>query len=142
MKILGIIGRSDIPTAHDGSAALIIDNKIKFAIEQERLTRHRYAEGEGAADAAQACLEQARLQLSDIDYIAYGWLEDLKSGTKVSQEITVSDELTPIILPPKQFGYKDPPPINFVQHHHTHAAVTFFTSGFDSAGVLVIDGQG
>lgn len=42
MKILGIIGRSDIPTAHDGSAALIIDNKIKFAIEQERLTRHRY----------------------------------------------------------------------------------------------------
>lgn len=142
MKILGIIGRSDIPTAHDGSAALIIDNKIKFAIEQERLTRHRYAEGEGAADAAQACLEQARLQLSDIDYIAYGWLEDLKSGTKVSQEITVSDELTPIILPPKQFGYKDPPPINFVQHHHTYAAVTFFTSGFDSAGVLVIDGQG
>ena len=142
MKILGFIGRSDIPLAHDGSATLVIDGKIKFAIEQERLTRQRYAEGQGCFDAVKACLNNANLQLSDIDCIAYGWLEELKSGTKVSDYVVASNELTPILLPPEEFGYIEPPDIHFVQHHYAHAAVTFFTSGFDSAAVLVMDGQG
>nr|AEH57200.1 putative carbamoyl transferase [Prochloron didemni P1-Palau] len=142
MKILGLIGRSDIAETHDGSAALIIDNQIQFALEQERLTRRRYAEGQGCADAAKACLDQAGLQLSDMDYIAYGWLEDLQSATPVSEQVSASNELTSIILPPEQFGYTEPPTIHFVQHHYTHAAVTFLTSGFDSAAVLVMDGQG
>lgn len=142
MKILGFIGRSDIPKAHDGSATLVIDHKIKFALEQERLTRQRYAEGQGCLDAIKACLDSAELQLSDLDYIAYGWLEELKSGTQVSDYVVSSNELTPILLPPEQFGYTEPPDIHFVKHHYAHAAVTFFTSGFDSAAVLVMDGQG
>jgi carbamoyltransferase len=142
MKILGFIGRSDVPLAHDGSASLIIDHKIKFALEQERLTRKRYAEGQGCFDATKACLDIAGLHLSDIDCIAYGWLEDLKSGTQVSDYVVSSNELTPILLPPEQFGYTEPPDIYFVKHHYAHAAGTFFTSGFDSAAVLVMDGQG
>ncbi|MEG4960645.1 MULTISPECIES: carbamoyltransferase C-terminal domain-containing protein [unclassified Microcoleus] len=142
MKVLGIVSQTDRPKSHDGSAALIIDREIVCAIEQERLTRSRYAIGQGAADAAQACLEQAGLQLSEIDYIAYGWLPDLKSGTKLSNNIASSSELTPVILPPEQFNYTAPPTIHFVQHHHTHAAVTYYTSGFESAAVLVIDGRG
>lgn len=142
MKILGFIGRSDIPQAHDGSASLIVDNKIKFALEQERLTRQRYAEGQGCLDVTKACLDSVGLQLSDIDYIAYGWLEDLKSGTQVSDYVVSSKELTPILLPPEQFGYTEPPDIHFVKHHYAHAAGTFFTSGFQSAAVLVMDGQG
>lgn len=142
MKILGFIGRSDVPLAHDGAASLIINNKIKFALEQERLTRTRYAEGQGCFDAAKACLDSAGLHLKDIDCIAYGWLEDLKSGTQVSDYVVASNELTPILLPPEVFGYTEPPDIHFVKHHYAHAAVTFFTSGFDSAAVLVMDGQG
>ena len=142
MKILGFIGRPDAPQAHDGAASLIIDHKIKFALEQERLTRQRYAEGQGCLDAARACLESANLQLSDLDCLAYGWLEDLKSGTQISDYVVSSNELTPLLLPPEQFGYTEPPAIHFVQHHYAHAASTFFTSGFDSAAVLVMDGQG
>lgn len=142
MKILGFIGRSDVPLAHDGAASLIINNKIKFALEQERLTRQRYAEGQGCFDAIRACLDSAGLHLRDIDCIAYGWLEDLKSGIQVSDYVFSSNELTPILLPPELFGYDEPPDIHFVKHHYAHAAVTFFTSGFDSAAVLVMDGQG
>lgn len=142
MKILGFIGRSDVPLAHDGAATLVVDHKIKFALEQERLTRKRYAEGQGCLDVTKACLDSAGLKLSDLDCIAYGWLEDLKSGTQVSDYVVSSNELTPTLLLPEQFGYTEPPDIYFVKHHYAHAAGTFFTSGFDSAAVLVMDGQG
>lgn len=142
MKILGVIGQTDLPLGHDGSAALLIDNKIAIAIEQERLTRSRYAMGQGSPNAAKLCLEHQGLNLADIDYIAYGWLPDLKSSTKVSNNISVSNEMTQVILPPEQFQYTVSPSIHFVQHHYTHAAVTYYTSGFESAAVLVVDGRG
>ena len=72
MKVLGIIGRSDLGWVHDGSAALVVDNEIVYSLEQERLTRKRYAEGQGAVEVTKATLDQAGLTLSDIDYIAYG----------------------------------------------------------------------
>ena len=142
MKILGVIGQTDLPLGHDGSAALIIDNKLATAIEQERLTRSRYAMGQGAPDAIKACLEHQKLQLSELDCIAYGWLPNLKVGTEIAPHIRVSNEVTEVILPPDQFNCTDVPPVYFVQHHYTHAAVTYYTSGFDSAAVLVIDGRG
>lgn len=139
---MGIIGRTDSPLAQDGAAALIVDNKVVFAIEQERLSRTRYALGQGAPDAAKACLAQTGLQLSDIDYIAYGWLPDLTEGKKLSDHISVSTEITDVLLPPELFGYAHPPPVHCVKHHHAHAAASYYTSGFDSAAILVIDGRG
>lgn len=59
MKVLGIIGRSDLNWVHDGSAALVVDNEIVYSLEQERLTRRRYAEGQGAVDVTKAALDQA-----------------------------------------------------------------------------------
>src|SRR5512135_3869511 len=84
MKILGIIGRADMPLVHDGSAALVVNNEIVCALEQERLTRKRYAEGQGAADVAKACLALTGLKLSDVDYIAYGWHVDIDLSSNLS----------------------------------------------------------
>ena len=142
VKILGVIGQTNLPLGHDGSAALIIDGKVAIAIEQERLTRSRYAMGQGAPDAVKACLETQNLKLSELDYIAYGWLPELKAGKKITPQIYTSKEMTEVILPPSQFDHTATPPIHFVQHHYTHAAVTYYTSGFDSAAVLVVDGRG
>ena len=33
-------------------------------------------------------------------------------------------------------------PINFVEHHHSHAAAGFYTSGYNNASVLVVDAIG
>lgn len=142
MKILGIIGKTDTPLGHDGAAALIVDNEIVYAIEQERLSRNRYAMGEGAPDAVKACLDHTGYRLEDIDYVAYGWLPELQCGTQLSPNVSVSSELTQVILPADLYDPKQPPRIHFVQHHYTHAAATYFTSGFESAAVLVIDGRG
>ncbi len=142
MKILGLIGRADVPECHDSSAALIIDGQIVCAIEQERLSRRRHAYGEGCQDAVQACLDKAGLTLADIDHIAYAWMEDLKQGTMVSEFVQVSSEQTETLLPKLQFGYDTAPPIHFISHHYTHAAATYFTSGLAEAAVLIIDGQG
>ena len=142
MKILGAIGQTNLPLGHDGSAALIIDGEVVVALEQERLTRSRYAMGQGAPDAIRACLEIQQLKLEDLDYIAYGWLPELKTSTQITPQIFASDEMTEVILPPSQFDKAVAPPIHFVQHHYTHAAVTYYTSGFNSAAVLVVDGRG
>lgn len=50
MKILGIIGRPDVPVCHD-AAAIIEDGRIIAAVEQERLSRRKYAIGEGSCEA-------------------------------------------------------------------------------------------
>nr|VFK68045.1 MAG: carbamoyltransferase [Candidatus Kentron sp. UNK]VFK73326.1 MAG: carbamoyltransferase [Candidatus Kentron sp. UNK] len=142
MKILGIIGRPDVPECHDSSAALIIENRIVCAIEQERLSRRRHAYGEGCQDAVQACLDKAGLTLADIDHIAYGWMEELQQKTPLAEFAAASSELTEIFLPKTQFAYDTTPPIHFFDHHYTHAAATYFTSGLDDAAVLIMDGQG
>jgi carbamoyltransferase len=142
MKILGLASKPNRRFSHDGSAALIVDNKIVYAIEQERLSRNRYAMGEGARDAAKACLQHIGLQLSEIDHIAYSWNQDLISAKKLTEEINITDELTQLLLPPEQFGYAEPPLIHCIQHHYSHAAASYYTSGFDHAAVLVIDGKG
>lgn len=142
MKVLGLMGWPGANWSHDGSAAVIVDNQIACAIEQERITRQRYANAQGCADAAMACLNQVGLALRDIDHIAYGWLGDASRGTSVGENIVVSQDLTTALLPPERFGYADPPAIHGVRHHFTHAAASYLTSGFKSAAVLVIDGQG
>ncbi len=142
MKILGLIGRADVPECHDSSAALIIDGQIVCAIEQERLSRRRHAYGEGCQDAVQACLDKAGLTLADIDHIAYAWMEELKQGTPLTPFTTVSSELTEILLPREHFQYESAPPIHFINHHYTHTAVSYFTSGLEEAAVLIMDGRG
>ena len=34
------------------------------------------------------------------------------------------------------------PPVRFYQHHHAHAATSFFTSGLEGAAVATVDGRG
>src|SRR5205085_6663923 len=34
------------------------------------------------------------------------------------------------------------PPISFVPHHRAHAASGFFTSGFEEAAIVIVDGSG
>ena len=113
-NIIGIGG-----SIHDFASCLLIDKKM-CAIEDERITRVRHAinSSNPCQPSLQYCLDWAGLQLEDID------------------TIIANDDLLQVI---DSHVYPD---IVLVNHHLTHAYSTFFTSPFEEAAILVIDGAG
>lgn len=121
MNILGIGG-----SEHDFSATVIKDGKLICSIEDERLTRVKYSlESDLTVTpmikerrAINYCLTEASLTPEDLDLI-------------ISNDLINSDYLP-------DFRKE----ILMVNHHLTHAASTFFTSPFNEAAILVVDGIG
>ena len=69
MILLGIAA----PFGHDHSAALLIDGKLVAAVEEERFTRKKHADGQMPVNSIKYCLREAGLRPQDIDQIAYPW---------------------------------------------------------------------
>ena len=158
MKILGI-GCSSF---HDPSAALLIDGKVVAAAEEERFSRNKHAFGENPVRAAKWCLEYAGLEPEEIDLVAYPWSAEIlrekrweyakrafpKSPAKAIRSFTklvklqkkrvgaLHDTLRGLGLVP------DDVKVQFVEHHLAHASSAFHLSGFPSAAVLTLDGEG
>ena len=146
MIVLGLIGRPDRDYSHDAAACLLIDGRLAGALEQERISRRRYAMGEGPQDAVAALLRDNGLHPRDVDAIGYAWGarpdEDVpRIPLGVSGTASVSPEHTDIILPALagEFRSKD---IHFFDHHLCHAAQTYWMNPYDRADVLVVDGSG
>lgn len=146
---------------HDSSAALVRDGQVLFAAEEERFSRNKHT-SELPVQAIGAALRHAGLTFADIDAIAYPWNADLKrlfhmyihhphripvwywpalalAGHQVIQDL----------MSPKRIAkhlqarlHTRLPPVHGVAHHATHAACAYFTSPFDEAAVLTVDGQG
>lgn len=135
MKILGLNGWT--VRGHDGGASLLVDGKLKFAIEEERLVGIRHAYDMIPKKSIEMILDREQISMNDIDKVAIGWnYPELWSmfGSRFMSKKEVSKEL---------FGtsaYSDK--IEYVEHHIAHACSAFYPSGFDKALVLVLDGQG
>lgn len=135
MKILGLNGWT--VRGHDGGASLLVDGKLKFAIEEERLVGIRHAYDMIPKKSIEMILNMEQMSMDDIDKIAIGWnYPELWSmfGSRFMSKREVSKEL---------FGtsaYSDK--IEYVEHHIAHACSAFYPSGFNKALVLVLDGQG
>lgn len=138
MYILGITGYPG-NDCHDTSAALIKDNNVVVAAEQERFSRRKHAYGEGPYDAVLFCLNAAGITLDEVDYIAISWeLEDIEKCIPAGTESEVKEKLFPKTV----FKYTKIPEIRFINHHISHLASSFYQSGFKEAACLIIDGQG
>ena len=150
MKVLGISCYY-----HDSAATLIVDGKIVAAAQEERFTRKKHDEN-FPHQAIQYCLNEAHINISDIDVVAYyekpflkferlleTYLEYAPRGfvsfakaipswlkKKLWIEQLIQDEL--------KFTGK----IVFVEHHKSHAASAFFASPFEKAAVITVDGVG
>ncbi len=125
---------------HDTAAALIKDGQLVCMIEQERLSRRKKAFGEAPVDAIKACLGYANISLEDIHTIAVGW--DVPFAAKNLNMTYDERTFSQWLLPSDQISYVHIPPLHFVPHHLAHAASAFWTSGFDRAAILIIDGAG
>ncbi|MFI1184486.1 carbamoyltransferase C-terminal domain-containing protein [Streptomyces sp. NPDC020799] len=145
MIVLGLIGRPDVRLCHDAAACLVIDGKVIGALEQERVSRRRHAQGEGPEGAVLRLLDAFGVHPSEIQAIGYAWADapegTLSPETGIPCGIHVTDRLTETILPTLagQLGTRD---IVFFDHHLCHAAQAYYLNPYPTADVLVADGWG
>ena len=126
MKILGISGALK-HLNHDCSAALLIDGKLVGNYEEERFNRKKHSVGYIPLLSIHRLLEENNLTLDDIDAvgISIGDDEEYKEAIKL---IDPNCRKIPIRI--------------FHSHHMGHICDTFYQSGFNSAAVVIIDGDG
>lgn len=141
MKILGLNASPWLSVGHDASAAILVDGKLKFAIEEERLIRKRRAYDALPILSAKSCLETQNLTLDDIDCIVFDWDFEKVGLAEINYAIS-KKEIMERFFPKKYFKYTKVPEIRFVEHHLSHASATYRSSSFDKSAILVIDGQG
>jgi carbamoyltransferase len=121
---------------HDGSAALLRDGQLVAMVEQERLSRNRYARGESPREAIDACLAHAKIKLADVARIAVGW--DVPRLCEVEGVAYDENAFRRWMTGESHLSV----PIQFVGHHLAHAASAFYTSGWPRAAIIVVDGRG
>lgn len=116
-------------TSHNGSACLLKNGEIVFAIEKERITRNK-ADGRNDNLAIQYCLDAEKIKLDDIDLIVQN---DNFSDFKFGNNSLYGNRLINEFNPDK---------IITISHHLAHAYSAHGAASFKDYGVLVIDGCG
>jgi len=147
---------------HDSAAAIVIDGKIIAAAQEERFTRRKHT-ADFPANAITFCLDQAGLDIDDLDAVVFydkpllkferllqtyyafapkGLISFLKSipiwlNEKLFLKRVIYNGL-------KEIGHYDKKKLKllFSAHHLSHAASAFFASPYQTAAILTIDGVG
>lgn len=156
-KILGISA-----FYHDSAAALVIGGKIIAAAQEERFTRDKHTP-DFPVQAIQYCLNEAGLELDDLDAIVFYDKPLLKFERLIQTYYSFSPKgllsflkAIPVWVNEKLFfkkmiydGLKEVGPYTknkvkllFPEHHLSHAASAFYPSAFEEAAILTIDGVG
>ncbi len=156
MKILGISA-----FYHDSAAALLLDGEIVAAAQEERYTRKKHDAG-FPQNAIDYVLEEGRIQLSDVDYVAFYDKPFLKferlletyvamaprglNSFRMAMPVWLRQKLFLKDFLLKQFRLQqesfEPEQLLFAEHHFSHAASAFYPSPFNEAVVLTLDGVG
>lgn len=153
---------------HDSAASLIVDNKVVFACEEERINRKKHYGGVPEASIRE-CLRFAGLKMSDIDHVTFFWKPSisyakipvymLKFWDKVpnlireQRDFSVEENLGMLnylghmrklpktlraMFPNEEMKFK----FHLLEHHMCHAASAFYPSTYDEAAIFTIDGAG
>lgn len=156
-KILGISA-----FYHDSAAALLVDGKIAAAAQEERFTRKKHT-SDFPINAIRFCLDYSGIRLNDLDAVVFydkpflkferlletyyefaplGLISFLKSipvwaKEKLFLKKTIKEKLLSI----EEFDIKR---LNllFSEHHLSHAGSAYYSSPFNEAAILTIDGVG
>lgn len=150
MKILGISC-----FYHDAAAAMVVDGRLVAACSEERFTRIKH-DPELPINAVNFCLERAGTTIDQVDYVVFydkpmTKFERILSGYMATpfRSYTAFIKALPLWLRrklwvehilDKEMNYHDE--VLFLPHHLSHAAGTFYSSPFDKAAILTVDGVG
>ncbi|HKH46763.1 MAG TPA: carbamoyltransferase [Thermoanaerobaculia bacterium] len=149
LNILGISAHY-----HDAACCLLRDGELIAAAEEERFSRVKH-DARLPWQAFRFCLEQGGITLADVDCVAYYENPEKKLSRQIW--MALHPESSPTLrqkvlslLPDRvgrverqirhMLGYTGR--LETFDHHHSHAASSFFYSGFEEAAVLTVDGVG
>ena len=139
---------------HDSSACILKNGKIIAAADEERFTRKKH-DASFPINAIDFCLKEAQVKNVDAivfyedpdikwqrikkylktskpkketyENILFLW-KNIKSKEKIQEKLTQVTGLTNAIV--------------FLDHHLSHAASSYYVSGFDDAALVTVDGVG
>ena len=133
---------------HDSGALLLRDGQILSAIEEERLNRIKHSNC-FPVGAIKYCLNENRMTLTDVDYIAINSAEhlmDIKAKRSFLENARLKGPVTGrsylAYFFAREFGVDVAEKIQFCRHHVAHAWSAHVPSGYDSSLILVLDGDG
>lgn len=141
---------------HDSAAAILKDDTIIAAVEEERFSRKKFDDG-FPKNAICWCINEAGIEPPQIDFVAFYDKPILKFERLLDNYIAVAPrglgsflDIIPKWIHKRLWikddikkhlkGFKGK--IIFPEHHLSHAAYTFFTSPFNEAAILTVDGVG
>ncbi len=141
---------------HDSAACILRDGELIAAAQEERFSRIK-GDARFPAHALRYCLSHAGIDGSRLDMVAYYDKPIMTFGRllqtyleypltsyrsfKVSIPKWVKEKLRiPKIIDENIPGFEGE--IVFCRHHESHAASAFFTSPFEEAAIVVVDGVG
>jgi carbamoyltransferase len=121
---------------HDTGAAVIVGDETSYdvcMISEERLDRVKDSRA-FPSKAISKCLEFAGVaDLREVDLVV---LDYIRSRDWRKDEYSRPCEKNTII------ELVDPAKVAVINHHHAHACSTFYSSPFDEAAILIVDGRG
>lgn len=132
---------------HESACCLLQDGKLVAAASEERFSRVKY-DPRLPVKAFRYCLQAGRLTPADVDCVAYYESPTEKLARQLwagvpkgeSGDFSWLDPQQPQRAIRERLGYEGR--IEFLTHHHSHAASAFFFSGFRDAAILTVDGVG
>ncbi|MDJ0839027.1 MAG: carbamoyltransferase N-terminal domain-containing protein [Acidobacteriota bacterium] len=129
---------------HDASCCLMVDGNLVAAAQEERFTRVKN-DPRTPVNAFRYCLEEAGLDITDIDCLAYYESPGLKTERQrhaagVADDDSSFDPQRPVRAIREKLGWRGP--VRTYEHHRSHAASAYFFSGFQDAALLTVDGVG
>ena len=140
---------------HDSAACLLEDGEIVAAAQEERFTRIK-GDSSFPHNAVGFCLEQAGIDVADVDYIAYYENPYAKFDRILSTYHSNAPGSLPVFLRvipewvtnklwrgrkiADELGVDKK--VYFCDHHLSHAASAYYPSPYSEAAILTIDGVG
>lgn len=137
---------------HDSAACILRDGKVLAAAEEERFTEIKHDES-FPYNAIKWVLDYTDISIEEVDQVCWYERPDLKKDRVLKtfkkhwfktfklkrQFLKEFNKNNPEEIL-KNLGYKGE--VIYIPHHLSHAAFGFFTSPYDQAAILTVDGVG